>query len=98
MSANTSPIRASKLFHLTRVGSIRSFTELLQKQGKGHGCDICKPVVASIMASCWNEFVLQRDKAALQDTNEYFLANMQKDGTYSVVPRVPGGRSLPRSS
>src|SRR5678816_2496907 len=50
---------------------------------------------ASIMASCWNEFVLKKRHAALQDTNDYFLANMQKDGTYSVVPRVPGGEITP---
>jgi nitrite reductase (NADH) large subunit len=51
--------------------------------------------VASILASCWNEFVLKKRNAALQDTNDYFLANMQKDGTYSVVPRVPGGEITP---
>jgi nitrite reductase (NADH) large subunit len=51
--------------------------------------------VASILASCWNEFVLQRERAVLQDTNDYFLANLQKDGTYSVVPRVPGGEITP---
>ncbi|MGH8302433.1 MAG: nitrite reductase large subunit NirB, partial [Steroidobacteraceae bacterium] len=59
------------------------------------GCDICKPAIASILASCWNEFVLAGDRAPLQDTNDYFLANMQKDGTYSVVPRVPGGEITP---
>ena len=68
---------------------------VLDKHGRGLGCDICKPAVASILASCWNEFVLKRDKAVLQDTNDYFLANMQKDGTYSVVPRVPGGEITP---
>ncbi len=31
----------------------------------------------------------------LQDTNDTFLANMQKNGTYSVVPRVPGGEITP---
>jgi nitrite reductase (NADH) large subunit len=31
----------------------------------------------------------------LQDTNDTFLANMQKDGTYSVVPRVAGGEITP---
>jgi nitrite reductase (NADH) large subunit len=51
--------------------------------------------VASILASCWNEFVLKKRNAVLQDTNDYFLANMQKDGTYSVVPRVPGGEITP---
>jgi nitrite reductase (NADH) large subunit len=89
------PYSRQQLFHLVRVGGIRSFEELLGKHGKGRGCDICKPVAASIFASCWNDFVLTPDKASLQDTNDYFLANMQKDGTYSVVPRVPGGEITP---
>jgi nitrite reductase (NADH) large subunit len=70
---------------------LRSFDATLAKHGRGHGCDICKPAVASILASCWNDFVLAREHASLQDTNDYYLANMQRDGTYSVVPRVPGG-------
>jgi nitrite reductase (NADH) large subunit len=84
-----------QLFHLIRVGQLKSFDEVLHKHGRGLGCDICKPTVGSILASCWNEFVLKRDKAPLQDTNDYFLANMQKDGTYSVVPRIPGGEITP---
>jgi nitrite reductase (NADH) large subunit len=84
-----------QLFHLVRMGDIRSFDELLSRHGRGLGCDTCKPTVASILASCWNEFVLRRDCAALQDTNDRFLANIQKDGTYSVVPRVPGGEITP---
>jgi nitrite reductase (NADH) large subunit len=84
-----------QLFHLVRIGEIRSFDALLKKHGRGRGCDICKPVAASILASCWNEFVLAAAQAPLQDTNDYFLANMQKDGTYSVVPRVPGGEITP---
>src|SRR6185437_545805 len=79
-----------QLFHLIRVGGLRSFEEALARHGKGLGCDLCKPAIASILASCWNEFVLAGDRAPLQDTNDYFLANMQKDGTYSVVPRIPG--------
>lgn len=85
------PYSRQQLFHLVRIGEIKDFDTVLAKHGKGLGCDICKPAVASILASCWNEFVLKRRNAALQDTNDYFLANMQKDGTYSVVPRVPGG-------
>ncbi len=89
------PYSRQQLLHLTRIGNLRSFAELKEKHGRGQGCDICKPVVASIMASCWKEFVLKREHAPLQDTNDYFLANMQKDGTYSVVPRVPGGEITP---
>jgi nitrite reductase (NADH) large subunit len=80
-----------QLLSLVRVGGLRSFEAVIAKHGGGLGCDICKPAVASILASCWNEFVLSSEHAAQQDTNDYFLANMQKDGTYSVVPRVPGG-------
>ena len=85
-----------ELFHLVRVGGLRTFEEMLAKHGKGLGCDVCKPAVASILASCWNDFVLARDKAPLQDSNDYFLANIQKDGTYSVVPRVAAGEITPQ--
>lgn len=90
------PYSRQQLFHLVKVGGIKTFDELIKKHGHGRGCDICKPAVGSIMASIYNEFVLKRDKAALQDTNDYFLANMQKDGTYSVVPRIPGGEITPK--
>ncbi|MGQ0655594.1 MAG: nitrite reductase large subunit NirB [Betaproteobacteria bacterium] len=84
------------LFHLVRIGNLKAFDEILQKHGRGRGCDICKPAVASILASCWNEMILQPKHAPLQDTNDHFLANLQKDGTYSVVPRVPGGEITPQ--
>jgi nitrite reductase (NADH) large subunit len=84
-----------ELFHLVKVGRITSFADLVHKHGKGLGCDICKPTVASILASQYNEFVLKPDRAVLQDTNDYYLANIQKDGSYSVVPRVPGGEITP---
>jgi nitrite reductase (NADH) large subunit len=80
-----------ELFHLIKVGNIRSFDQLIAQHGKGLGCDICKPLAASILASCWNDFVLKKEHASLQDSNDYFLGNIQKDGTYSVVPRMPGG-------
>ena len=83
------------LYHLVRVGEIRTFAELLARHGTGLGCDVCKPAAASIFASCWNEFVLTREHAALQDSNDYYLGNIQKDGSYSVVPRMPGGEVTP---
>ncbi|HZX26441.1 MAG TPA: nitrite reductase large subunit NirB, partial [Telluria sp.] len=84
-----------ELFHLVKVGRIRTFAELIGRHGKGLGCDICKPVAASVFASTYNEFVLKREHASLQDSNDYFLGNIQKDGTYSVVPRMPGGEVTP---
>ena len=79
-----------------RINNIRSFDELLSQHGKGLGCEICKPAAASIFASCWNDFVLDPKLVGLQDTNDNFLANMQKDGSYSVVPRIPGGEITPQ--
>jgi nitrite reductase (NADH) large subunit len=84
------------LFHLVKTGGIRSFDELVERHGRGRGCDVCKPAVASILASCWNEMVLAPQHAGLQDTNDRFLANLQKDGSYSIVPRVPGGEIAPQ--
>ncbi len=84
-----------ELYHLVRVGQIKTFGEMLAKHGKGLGCDVCKPTAASVLASVWNDFVLQKDLASLQDSNDYFLGNIQKDGTYSVVPRMAGGEVTP---
>jgi nitrite reductase (NADH) large subunit len=83
------------LFTLIRVEDIKTFNALLETHGKGRGCEICKPAVASILASCWNDFILEPEHTGLQDTNDAFLANMQKDGTYSIVPRIAGGEISP---
>lgn len=84
-----------ELFHLVRVNGIHTFAELIAQHGRGRGCDICKPAVASILATLDNEHVLEKPHVGLQDTNDTFLANMQKDGTYSIVPRVAGGEITP---
>ena len=77
-----------ELYGIVRVEGIQSFAELLAKHGRGHvGCDICKPTVGSILASCWNQPITDPALIPLQDTNDTFMANMQKNGTYSVVPR-----------
>jgi nitrite reductase (NADH) large subunit len=89
------PYSRQELLHLIRVGRITTFQALLAQHGKGLGCDICKPVAASIFSSTWNDFVLKPEHASLQDSNDYFLGNIQKDGTYSVVPRMLGGEVTP---
>ncbi len=83
------------IYNIVRVEGIKTFSELLEKHGKGHGCEICKPAAANILASCWNDYVLTDSNIGLQDTNDIYLGNMQKDGTYSVVPRMPGGEVTP---
>ena len=84
------------LYDIIRVEGITRFEQVLARHGKGElGCDICKPAVGSILASCWNEPVMDPALVPLQDTNDTFMANMQKNGTYSVVPRIAGGEITP---
>ncbi|MEV4009684.1 nitrite reductase large subunit NirB [Nonomuraea angiospora] len=85
----------AELFDIVRVRKITTFSQLITEHGQGRGCDICKPAVASILASLYNGHVLDGERVTLQDTNDHFLANMQKNGTYSVVPRIPGGEITP---
>ncbi|SED81052.1 nitrite reductase large subunit NirB [Ruania alba] len=93
----------AQLFDAVRVADLHTFSEIIDRfghitdptAGPGRGCDICKPVIGSILASLGNGHILEGEQATLQDTNDHVMANMQKDGTYSVVPRIPGGEITP---
>ena len=82
-----------ELYHLIKMSETRTFEEVLTAHGKGCGCEVCKPAVASMLASIYNEVIAKQ--AVIQDTNDRYLANIQRGGTYSVVPRVPGGEITP---
>ena len=82
-----------ELYQIVKIKGLKTFDDLIRSHGQGHGCEVCKPTAASIFASLWNENIL--DHATLQDTNDRFLANIQRDGSYSVVPRVAGGEITP---
>lgn len=84
-----------ELFDIISVEKIKTFDELLSSHGRGLGCEICKPVAGSVLASVWNDYILKKPHLSLQDTNDTYLGNMQKDGTYSVVPRIAGGEITP---
>jgi nitrite reductase (NADH) large subunit len=89
-------VSRAELFEITAATGIRSFTALIERYGRGRGCDLCKPAVASILASLHTgDHILDGERGALQDTNDRHLANMQRNGTYSVVPRIPGGEITP---
>jgi nitrite reductase (NADH) large subunit len=85
----------AELYEIVKATGIRTFSELVDKHGKGRGCDICKPAVASILSTLAGGHILDGEQATLQDTNDHFLANLQRNGTYSVIPRVPGGEITP---
>ncbi len=85
----------TELFAIVKAKELRTFGAVLAHAGQGLGCEVCKPAVASILASLWAEDILDVEHQTLQDTNDRFLANLQRGGTYSVVPRVPGGEITP---
>lgn len=84
-----------ELYHLIRVEGLKSFNEIIAKHGKGYGCEICKPAIGSLLASCWNDYILKPQLIPLQDSNDIFLGNIQKNGTYSIIPRSAGGEITP---
>lgn len=87
------PYTRQELFQIVKLGRIERFEALLASHGRGGGCEICRPAVASILASTWNDLVATHQ--TIQDTNDRFLANIQRGGTYSVIPRIPGGEITP---
>jgi nitrite reductase (NADH) large subunit len=89
------PFSRREMFEVIRVKGITTWSQLLADHGTGLGCDVCKPTAASILASLGNGYVLDGEQGTLQDTNDHMLANLQKDGSYSVVPRLPGGEVTP---
>lgn len=84
-----------ELFDLIKIHELKTYDEVLDQIGMGDGCELCKPPVASILASLWGEMILKKGNDTAQDSNDRFLANIQKGGTYSVVPRIPGGEITP---
>ncbi|WP_432071627.1 nitrite reductase large subunit NirB [Streptomyces wuyuanensis] len=92
--------KRSELYEIVRTLGITSYAELLDSHGReeargGDGCETCKPAVGSILASLGNGYILDGEQGALQDTNDHFLANLQRNGSYSIVPRIPGGEITP---
>ncbi|WP_448319369.1 nitrite reductase large subunit NirB [Streptomyces sp. CO7] len=94
-----------ELYEIVLALRVTSYRELLDRHGReeargGDGCEICKPSVANMLATLApaigaDTHVLDGEQSALQDTNDHFLANLQKNGSYSVVPRIPGGEIAP---
>ena len=89
------PYSRTEMFAMIKAKDIRTFDETIAQYGTGHGCETCKPAVASILAALWNDNIMLPEHQTLQDTNDRFMANMQRGGLYSVIPRVPGGEITP---
>mmetsp|Transcript_47884 Transcript_47884/g.113790 ORF Transcript_47884/g.113790 Transcript_47884/m.113790 type:complete len:1081 (-) Transcript_47884:201-3443(-) len=93
---NCFPYTRQELFHIVNVKEIKTFEDAVEKAAVGgKGCELCKPVLANIMAGLWNDCIIRDDRDGIQDTNDRFLANIQKTGTYSIIPRCAGGDITP---
>ncbi|TNY23557.1 NADPH nitrite reductase [Rhodotorula diobovata] len=92
------PMSRADLFKVVKVKRLRDFRSIMQAaavDSNATGCELCKPAIASILASLYNEMVMKPRHHGLQDTNDRFLANIQRNGTFSVVPRMAGGEVTP---
>lgn len=58
------------------------------------GCSKCRPALNYYLGMVWPEE--HEDERASRFVNERNHANIQKDGTYSVVPRIYGGVTTPQ--
>ncbi|KAL8278182.1 hypothetical protein RQP46_009355 [Phenoliferia psychrophenolica] len=86
------------LFQVVKVKKLKDFNTIMETIGIGknsQGCEICKPAIGSVLASLYNENIMLPKHHGLQDTNDRFLANIQRNGTFSVVPRMAGGEVTP---
>jgi nitrite reductase (NAD(P)H) len=86
------------LYHIISVKKLQSFAEVMKDAGKipkSLGCEVCKPAIGSILASLYNKHIIDKPLHGLQDTNDKYLANIQRNGTFSVIPRVAGGEITP---
>ncbi|GAB2545546.1 nitrite reductase large subunit NirB [Brachybacterium huguangmaarense] len=91
----------AELFKLVEEGGQETFTEVIAAHGNGgRGCAVCRPTVASILSTLGaitgrRHNPVGRQLGSLQDTNDFVMANIQKDGTYSVIPAMPAGEVTP---
>jgi len=86
------------LYNIIMVKRLKTLPEVMKEAGvdpESLGCEVCKPTVGSIFASLWNKHVMDKTTHGLQDTNDRFLGNIQRNGTYSVIPRVAAGEITP---
>lgn len=83
------PFAEDKLRDILRSQHLRSVREVLEIYGNGVGCEVCKPALSYMLDMLWCGDH-DEDRSA-RFINDRVHANIQKDGTFSVVPRIRGG-------
>jgi nitrite reductase (NADH) large subunit len=87
------PFSQEKLRDIIRSQKLRSVQDVLDVYGNGRGCEVCKPALSYLVDVVWcGEH--DEDRSA-RFINDRVHANIQKDGTFSVVPRMRGGVTTP---
>ncbi|MGH7198619.1 MAG: nitrite reductase large subunit NirB [Candidatus Omnitrophota bacterium] len=87
------PFAKSQLRGIIRSQEIRKVQDVLDIYGNGTGCSSCKPALSFLVDEVWlGDHVEDRSKRFI---NDRVHANIQKDGTFSVVPRMRGGVTSP---
>jgi NAD(P)H-dependent nitrite reductase large subunit len=87
------PFAQDNLREILRTQRLRSVQEVLDIYGNGVGCEVCKPALSYMMDMLWCGDH-DEDRSA-RFINDRVHANIQKDGTFSVVPRIRGGVTSP---
>jgi nitrite reductase (NADH) large subunit len=87
------PFAQEKLRDIVRSQKLRSVQDVLDIYGNGRGCEICKPALSYIVDMVWCGDH-EEDRSA-RFINDRVHANIQRDGTFSVVPRMRGGVTSP---
>jgi nitrite reductase (NAD(P)H) len=86
------------LYNIISVKKLKTLQEVMMEAGNdpnSQGCEACKPSIGSIFSSLYNQHVMDKPVHGLQETNDRFLANIQRNGTFSVIPRVSAGEITP---
>jgi nitrite reductase (NADH) large subunit len=87
------PFGEDKLREILRSQRLRSVQEVLEIYGNGKGCEVCKPALSYMLDMLWCGDH-DEDRSA-RFINDRVHANIQKDGTFSVIPRIRGGVTSP---
>ncbi len=87
------PFSEESLREILRSQQLKSVQEVLEIYGNGIGCESCKPALSYMLDVLWCGDH-EEDRSA-RFINDRVHANIQKDGTFSVVPRIRGGVTSP---
>ena len=87
------PFSQDNLREILRGQRVKSVQDVLDIYGNGKGCEVCKPALSYMLDMIWCGDH-DEDRSA-RFINDRVHANIQKDGTFSVVPRIRGGVTSP---